>query len=321
MALKFENPFVRDRYREECFEREAAILEKFKGQKNVLQINDCIAIFPYSIPLPTGGSYPISFRFVSLELARYSLFEYIYGNKKYTPLRSLAYFREICKGVQRLHNAQVCHRDLRPQNCLVMSAKYVVVGDLGTAKTLDGSVPPPNTPYGEPVGHKQYTAPELLCGLDSDTGLAYVSDKYSLGAILFELFTASPLNLYLYSIKDIDDKMISPFSQVQDVKRKEVFDATIGALEAACPLPDIDDVAPDGSIPDCIRPRLNRLYKDLCCLDYRKRTTTFDWLFLQIDIMRKVLVAEIRRLRRERDKARVRAMRQGLAKRVLNQNA
>jgi serine/threonine protein kinase len=191
VVLKFDHPFGTDYYRHECFEREAAILEKFRGEPNIIRLVDGISTFVCSVPMPTGSTLPIPFRFISLEKARYSLFEYLQQpKKKYGPLRSLTYFKEICKGVQRLHAAKVCHRDLKPQNCLIVTGSCVSIGDLGTAKLLyaDSRVPVPTSGYREPVGDMTYTAPELLCGLNSNTDIAFVADMYSLGAILFELF-------------------------------------------------------------------------------------------------------------------------------------
>ncbi|OGW64436.1 MAG: hypothetical protein A3H49_08700 [Nitrospirae bacterium RIFCSPLOWO2_02_FULL_62_14] len=314
VVLKFDDPWVPEKYRHECFDREAAILAKFKGEPNVVQLFEGVSAFNFSVSLPGGAVLPIPLRFFSLEQARFSLFEYIQQpKKKYGPLRSLIYFREVCKGVQRLHAAKVCHRDLRPQNCFVMTGSYVVVGDLGTAKVLfeDKAVPSPMAIYHEPVGALTHTAPELLCCLDSNADIVFASDIYSLGAILFELFTKAELSGYLYSIQEITDTMIQPFSKVDDVsKRKQYFDASIGALEAACPLPNIEDIAPDGTVPESIRIRLNRLYKGLAALDYRKRMVRFDWVFMQIEIMTRILLADLVRTRRAQFKARRRAVAQ-----------
>lgn len=310
VVLKFDHPFVSDQYRHECFEREAALLARLSGGLNIVQLVEGISTFQYSVSLPNGQTLPIPFRFITLEAARFSLFEYIHQpRKKYGPLRSLIYFREVSKGVQRLHSAMICHRDLKPQNCLVMNGSYIAIGDLGTAKTLfaDGTIPSPTVNYHEPVGDKRYTAPELLCCLDSNNEIALAADMYSLGGILFELFARADLSVYLYSIQEINDKMIRRFSQVSDDKRKQVFDASIGALEAARPLPNIEDVAPDGTIPESIKLRLNRLYKSLAALDYRKRITQFDLIFIQIQIMTRILAAELQRTRRDQFKARMKA--------------
>ncbi len=278
-----------------------------RGEPNIVQLVEGISTFHCAVSLPTGQILSIPFRFVSLEAARFSLFEYMHQpKKKYGPLRNLIYFREVCKGVQRLHSARVCHRDLKPQNCLVMTGRYVALGDFGTAKTLyhDGTIPSPTGNYHEPVGDKRYTAPELLCCLDSNNDIALAADIYSLGAILFELFARADLSAYLYSIQEINDKMIHPFSQISEDKRKQVFDASIGTLEAACPLPNIEDVAPDGTIPESIRIRLNRLYKGLATLDYRRRIKGFESIFLQLELMTHVLVSELRRTRRAQFKTR-----------------
>jgi serine/threonine protein kinase len=49
----------------------------------------------------------------------------------------LAIFKDICKGVEHLHNQGICHRDLKVENILLKDQKFKIA-DFGSAVTQDG---------------------------------------------------------------------------------------------------------------------------------------------------------------------------------------
>lgn len=286
VALKFYDLTKQDAYRQACFERESQILLRLKGEPNVLQVVDAAQNYEYdSIDAKTGLQITIPFRFFVTDIARSSVFDFIYRSDKNNALKNLECFREICKGVRRVHSKGFCHRDLKPPNCLVLPNKSIVISDFGTAKSLDGSIPSPPISYEGPVGDLMYTAPELLCRLDFDNRFWYAADMYSLGGILFEMFAKTPLNQLLYSDGQVLFQMIAAFGAIREQNRQKVFEETIGTFSANNPLPDLFECAPEGVIPESIRVKLDRLYKDLASLDCRTRLTSFDSMLNQLNIM------------------------------------
>jgi serine/threonine-protein kinase len=88
----------------------------------------------------------------------------------------------VCDGLQAAHVQGVIHRDLKSQNIIINSANQIKVIDFGLAHTqqMQGL-----TATGLIMGTPEYMAPEQVSGKKVDER----ADVYSLGIILYELFT------------------------------------------------------------------------------------------------------------------------------------
>lgn len=282
VALKFYNPCrTGDEYRERCFDRESAILQRLIGKRDILQLVQPKTEFTLQLTdNSTGLSVPVRLSFFVTELADSNMLQYIYSDGV-TALRSLRFFRAMCRAVQRLHNHKICHRDIKPENFFRIGKQKVHLGDFGTARVLDGSMPALLAEYHGWRGDKRYTAPEQ-CGLfEERPHLFYVGDMYSLGAILFEMFTRQSLFTLIFDSRFHHD-LVEHFSLIPMERREALFNELIPAVASSRRLPNIDDF--DIPIPECIKVRLDRLYKQLACLDYRPRLKEFTEIFHEINM-------------------------------------
>src|SRR5207244_8406355 len=104
------------------------------------------------------------------------------------PRRSVALMAKVARAVQYAHGQGILHRDLKPGNILLDGRGEPLVSDFGLAKWLDttSDVTRTLTIFGTPG----YIAPEQARG--QAASLTPAADVYSLGAILFDLFTGRP---------------------------------------------------------------------------------------------------------------------------------
>ena len=89
---------------------------------------------------------------------------------------------QICDGLEAAHRQGVIHRDLKSQNIIINDSNQIKIIDFGLARTaqVEGL-----TATGLIMGTPEYMAPEQVAGKRVDER----ADIYSLGIILYELFT------------------------------------------------------------------------------------------------------------------------------------
>jgi serine/threonine-protein kinase len=99
--------------------------------------------------------------------------------------RALKFTNQLCAALEAAHSEGVVHRDLKPENILIDQADNLYVSDFGLAKSLAPEASS-MTRVGQLMGTPRYMSPEQVEGKEVDQR----SDLYSLGLILFEIYTA-----------------------------------------------------------------------------------------------------------------------------------
>ncbi len=123
---------------------------------------------------------------------KYMVMEYVYGItlKNYLignngPLaldEILSYTKQTLRALRVAHNEGIIHRDIKPQNIMVLEDGKIKVMDFGIAKLPNAETV---TVTDKAVGTVYYMSPEQASGKTIDQR----SDIYSLGAMLYELST------------------------------------------------------------------------------------------------------------------------------------
>lgn len=90
--------------------------------------------------------------------------------------------KQLCRGLTAVHEAGIIHRDVKPQNIMVLPNGVVKLMDFGIARTDEGG---DGALDGHTVGTPYYMSPEQALGQRLDAR----SDLYTVGVVLFELFT------------------------------------------------------------------------------------------------------------------------------------
>ena len=98
---------------------------------------------------------------------------------------------QICRALQAAHGRGIIHRDVKPENCFLITRggrrDFVKVLDFGIAKVVDEDrkVSHTLTQAGALIGTPEYMAPEQVTGEVADPRM----DIYSIGCIMYQLLT------------------------------------------------------------------------------------------------------------------------------------
>jgi serine/threonine-protein kinase len=196
IILKFMNPHLAaDERMVARFIHELRYARRI-AHENVIRIHDFLMF---------GNSYAISMEYFS----SHSLSEELRPRQPINFSRGLKIIWEVCSGMKAAHQVQVVHRDLKPPNILIGEAGMVKIVDFGLAaasSNLDTRL----TKTGALVGTPLYMAPEQVESRKIDAR----TDIYSLGIIMYEMFTGRPPYLGDNSMsvlfKHVEGKAVPP---------------------------------------------------------------------------------------------------------------
>jgi sugar lactone lactonase YvrE len=100
------------------------------------------------------------------------------------PGRAVHIVREVCEALTHAHDRGIVHRDVKPENIMVLRTGRVKLADFGVASVLRETGA---TGTGETIGTVFYMSPEQVQGEKVDAR----SDIFSLGATFYEMLTGT----------------------------------------------------------------------------------------------------------------------------------
>jgi serine/threonine-protein kinase len=169
--------------RPEVLRADPTLLDRFKQEiklarrithRNVLRTHDFGE---------TGGT-----PYISMEYLEGVTLKDLVKNKGALPLGvGLRVAKQMCQGLEAAHQQGVVHRDIKPQNMLILpETGDVKIMDFGIARVSEMKAGAAGlTSTGMVMGTPDYMPPEQAQGLPAD----FRSDIYSMGVVLFEIFT------------------------------------------------------------------------------------------------------------------------------------
>lgn len=121
---------------------------------------------------------------------------------------------QLTSGIAHAHESYIIHRDIKPQNVMILEDGTVKVTDFGIAMALNSNE---LTQTNSVMGSVHYLPPEQANG----TGATVKSDIYSLGILMFELLTGKlPFkgeNAVEIAIKQMKDNIPSVCAINEDI--------------------------------------------------------------------------------------------------------
>jgi serine/threonine protein kinase len=184
VAVKLlHHDLVREKQALERFRREARTAAMIR-HPNVVSIHDF-----------NDGTTDASEAYIVMELVQgMSLGELLRRDGRMSPPRAVRLMHGICAGVGVAHRQGLLHRDLKPDNVIVVPPSHegdeetAKVVDFGLAKVCDVAAATALTHTGAVIGTLSYMSPEQCSGEELDAR----ADVYSLGAMFYEMLTGGP---------------------------------------------------------------------------------------------------------------------------------
>ena len=172
VALKILRPeFAAKRDAVARFFQEAKAVSRIR-HKNIVDVTDFVED-------PDGTT------FIVMELLEGMTLGEKFRRKQEIALREgLGFAIQVCDGLEAAHREGIIHRDLKPDN-IFLCIDVVKLLDFGVAKLMGEADAGWQTMQGSVVGTPAYMSPEQAAGIAVD----HRADIYSLGTILYEIFT------------------------------------------------------------------------------------------------------------------------------------
>jgi serine/threonine protein kinase len=121
--------------------------------------------------------------FIAMRLIQGPTLKDLIQSRHLDPRRTLRLLAQVAHALDTAHQAELIHRDVKPQNILIGNGDHAYLADFGLIKAVDdhGLL----TGTGQFIGTIDYVAPEQIQGEPASAA----SDTYALTGVLYECLT------------------------------------------------------------------------------------------------------------------------------------
>lgn len=173
-------------------------------------------------------SHSYAMEYIVMELVEgITLMQYMDKKGALAWKEALHFSRQIAKALSHAHERGIIHRDIKPQNIMLLRDGTIKVGDFGIA-ALENEIHENN---GQAIGSIHYIAPEQARGECPDAR----SDIYSLGVVMYEMLTGEPPytgdTLGEIAVKHMNAEPVPPHEKIADIP-PELESITLKAMQA-----------------------------------------------------------------------------------------
>jgi len=158
-----------------------------------------------------------------------TLKDYLGRRGPLSPKEVVIFATQIAKALEHAHSRDIIHRDIKPQNIMLLRDGTVKVADFGIARLMNRQQ---TYSKGEAIGSVHYVSPEQAKGSHIDNR----TDIYSLGVVMYEMITGrlpfegeTPVSIALQHI----NSMALPPSALMDGVPPQLEAITMKAMNPA----------------------------------------------------------------------------------------
>src|SRR5438105_2565015 len=183
---------------------------------------------PHILPLYDSGEADGLLFYVMPYVEGESLRDRLNREKQLSIDEAIHITTSVCSALDHAHRHGVIHRDLKPENILLYEGQPLVA-DFGIALAVSVAGGNRVTQTGISLGTPQYMSPEQATG---DRPVDGRSDIYSLGCVLYEMFTGEPPHIG-NTVQSIIAKVLTDKPQSVRVIRETIPEHVDLALQKA----------------------------------------------------------------------------------------
>ena len=228
-----------------------AQIDQFLSEQKLLGSFRCPYVLRHHFAFLEKGFPRVVTEFCSLGTLR-TLFGL---NGSFLSLAALVLARKVATGLSYLHNKNVIHGDLCPENIFLSAKLTPKIGDFGLAQF------PTRSSSGEgwflPVGHKKYLPPER------ESKRTKASDVFSLGLVFLELFAAVELPESGKEYKALRADFIVSEQLVADKQTRELVNKMLRCkVEDRCTIKEVKEKLNKMYLAEMGKRKLKKLDKE-----------------------------------------------------------